>query len=102
MCLIDKLLKKLQKKQIQPDTTTKLAYIQFRNRVATELKESKTACFHTYFEVNSTNMKLLWTDIKSISSTKNSHRSVIIKLKDGNGNLTTDSASMAKIFNNSL
>ena len=82
MCLRDKLLKKLQRKQKQPDTETKLAFKQFRNRVVAELKESKTAHFHNYFKVNSTNMKLLWTGIKSIISTKNSHGNVINKLKD--------------------
>ena len=37
-------------------------------------------------------MKLLWTGIKPIISTKSSYGNVINKLKDGNGNLTTDSA----------
>ena len=45
-------------------------------------------------------MKLLWTGIKSIISIKNSHVNVINKLKDTNGNLITDSTSMANIFNN--
>ena len=96
MCLWDIFLKKLRKKA---DTTTTLLYKQFRNRVANELKESKTTYFHNYFNVNSNNMKLLWTGIKSIISIKNSHVNVINKLKDANGNLITDSASMANIFN---
>ena len=45
-------------------------------------------------------MKLLWSGIKSIISIKNSHVNVINKLKDANGNLTTDSATMATILNN--
>ena len=44
-------------------------------------------------------MKLLWSGIKSIISIKNSHVNVINKLKDANGKLTTDSATMATIFN---
>ena len=96
MRLRDRLLKKIRKK---PDATTKHLYKQFRNRVVIELKESKTKYFHDYFNVNSNNMKLLWTGIKSIISIKNSHVSVINKLKDTNGNLTTDSTAMANIFN---
>ena len=45
-------------------------------------------------------MKLLWSGIKSIISIKSSPVNVINKLKDANGNLTTDSATMATIFNN--
>ena len=47
-------------------------------------------------------MKLLLTGIKSITSIKNSHVNVIKKLKDANGNLTTDSTSIANILNNFL
>ena len=97
MQLRDKLLKSLQKK---PNASTKLLYKQFRNRVASELKEHKRTYFHNYFNVNSNNIKLLWNGIKSIISIKNSHVNVINKLKDANGNLTTDSATMANVFNN--
>ena len=96
MRLRDKALKKLRKK---PDEATKLLYKQFRNRIAIELKESKKNYFHNYFNVNSNNMKLLWTGIKSIISLKNSHVNIINKIKDENGNLTTDSSKMANIFN---
>ena len=44
-------------------------------------------------------MKLLWTGIKSIISIKNSQVNVINKLKDKNGNIKTDPATMATIFN---
>ena len=96
MCLRDKTLKKLRKK---PDPATDLLYKQFRNIVANELKESKTKYFHNYFNENRNNMKLLWTGIKSIISIKNSRVNVINKVKDANGNTTTDSATMATIFN---
>ena len=67
MRLRDKALKKLTKK---PDEATKRLYKQFRNRITIELKESKKNYFHNYFNVNSNNMKLLWTGIKSIISLK--------------------------------
>ena len=44
-------------------------------------------------------MKLSWTGIKSIISIKNSQVNVINKLKDKNGNMTIDPATMATIFN---
>ena len=97
MRLRDKLLKRIRKRS---DPATKHLYKQFRNRVVVELKESKSKYFHNYFNVNINNMKLLWTGIKSIISTKNTHVNVINKLKDTNGNLITDSTAMANIFNN--
>ena len=96
MRLRDKYLKQVRK---ESDPATIILYKQFRNRVANELKESKTNYFHNYFNKNSKNMKLLWTGIKSIISIKNSRVSVINKLKDANGNLTSDSATMATVFN---
>ena len=96
MRLRDRYLKKLKKKS---DTATNHLYKQFRNRVSIELKESKAKYFHNYFNENSKNIKLLWTGIKSIISIKNSRVNVINKLKDTNGNLTTDSATMATVFN---
>ena len=67
-----------------------------------ELKESKTTHFHNYFNINSNNIKLLWTRIRSIISIKNNHANVVNKLKDINGNLITDSTAMATILKNSF
>ena len=96
MQLRDKALKKLRKK---PDEATKLLYKQFRNRITIELKESNKNYFHDYLEINSNSMKLLWTGIKLIISLKNSHVNITNKIMDVNGNLTTDSSTMANIFN---
>ncbi len=94
--LRDKLLKKLRKK---PDPVVNLAYKKFRNRIASELKESKKSYYQNYFNVNSNNMKLLWSGIKSIISIKKSSTNLISKLKDSSGNPTTDSTTMANTFN---
>ena len=64
-----------------------------------DLKESKTKYFHKYFTINSNNMKLLWTGIRSIISIKNNHANVVNKPKDINGNLTTNSTAMANTLN---
>ena len=81
MRLRDNILKKLRKK---PDASRSILYKKFRNRVAIELKKSKTNYFHNYCNENSKNVKLLWTGIKSIISIKNSRVNVINKLKDAN------------------
>ena len=67
-----------------------------------DLKESKTKYFHTYFNINSNNMKLLWTGIRSIISIKTNHATVVNKQKDINGNLTTNSTAMANTLNKSF
>ena len=87
----DKLLKRLRKRSDAD------LYKQFGNRVVVELKESKTKYFHNYFNINSNNMKLLWTGIKSIIIIKNNHANVVNKLKDINGYLTAGVTAMANI-----
>ena len=94
MLLRDKYLKQFRKKS---DPATIILYKKFRNRVANEVKESKTNYVHNYFNDNSKNMKLLWTGIKSILGVQNSQVNVINKLKDANGNLTSDSATIATL-----
>ena len=75
-------------------------YKQFRNRVSESLRESKASYFYDYFQKNSNNMKQLWSGIKSvISIRKSSNVNVISKLKDKNGNITSDPAVIANIFN---
>jgi len=96
MRLRDNILRTIRKK---PDSAKCLLYKKLRNRVVIELKESKTNYFHNYFNNNSKNMKLLWSGIKSIINIKNSQVNVVNKLKDSNGNITTDPADMASRFN---
>ena len=72
----------------------------FRNRVSESLRENKASYFYGYFHKNSNNMKQLWSGIKSvISIRKSSNVNVISKLKDQNGNITSDPAVIANIFN---
>ena len=65
MRIRDKVLNKLKK---QSDDATKALYKKFRNRVAVSLKESKANYFHNFFHTNGSNMKLLWSGLKSIIS----------------------------------
>ena len=96
MRIRDRILQKM-KKQPTPDNVK--LYKKFRNRVSNELKESKAQYFHTYFSINSQNMKKLWSSIKSIISHKSSTSSSINKIKDKDGNVTSDPSKMSNIFN---
>ena len=72
----------------------------FQDLVSESLRESKASYFYNYFQKNSNNMKQLWSGIKSvISIQKSSNVNVISKLKDSNGNVTSDPAVIASIFN---
>ena len=75
-------------------------YKKFRNRVAYELKKSLVNYFRSYFSINSQNMKKLWSGIKSIISNKAFTASSINKIKDENGNATSDPVKVSNILNN--
>ena len=96
MRIRDRILQKLQKQQ-NPDNLN--LYKKFRNRVSNELKESKARYFHNYFSTNSQNMKKLWSGIKTIISHKSSTSFSINKIKDKDGNVTSDPNKMSNIFN---
>ena len=96
MRIRDRILQKM-KKQPTPDNVK--LYKKFRNRVSNELKESKAQYFHTYFSINSQNVKKLWSGIKSIISHKSFSSSSINKIKDKDGNVTSDPSKMSNIFN---
>ena len=75
-------------------------YKKFRNRVANELKKSRVNYFRSYFSINSQNMKKLWSGIKSIIFNKAFTASSINKIKDENGNTTSDPVKVSNILNN--
>ena len=97
MRIRDRLLGKFRKNN---DESLKDLYKKFRNRVSDSLTERKASYFHNYFLKNSNNMKQLWSGIKSvINIKKSSNINVINKLKDSNGNITSDPAVIANLFN---
>ena len=55
------------------------------NCVAVLLTESKANTSISFFHRNGSNMKLLWSGLKSISSNKNLKVNIISKLNDING-----------------
>ena len=97
MRIRDRLLKKLRKNN---DQSLVDLYKNLRNRVSVSLREDEASFFYNYFQRNSNNMKQLWSGIKSvISIRKSSNVNVINKLKDLNGNITSDPTVIANIFN---
>ena len=97
MRIRDRILKKLKKNSNQALIDL---YKKFRNRVSVSLNESKASYFYNYFQKNSNNMKQLWSGIKSVIDVrKSSNVNIISKLKDSNGNVTSDPVVIANIFN---
>ena len=88
----------LRFKKHATDDNLKL-YKKFRNRVSNEIKRSKEIYFHNFFSTNTQNMKNLWSGIKTIISHKSSNSSSINKIKDKEGNVTSEPGRISNIFN---
>ena len=90
---------KLFNKMVQsPTPSNKYLYSKFRNRVVSEQRKSKIRHFEDYFEKNKTDMKMLWTGIRSIVNVKvKTHFSNISHLLD-NGTRVNDPVKMANLF----
>ena len=97
MRIRDQILKKLKKNNNQALIDL---YKKFRNMVSVSLNESKASYFFNYFQKNRNNMKQLWSGIKSVIDVKRSSNiNVINKLKDSNGNITSDPVVIGHVFN---
>ena len=96
MRIRDRVLQKLKKHAT--DDNRKL-YKKIRNRVSNEMKRSKENYFQNFFSANTQNMKNLWSGIKTIISHKSSTSSSINKLKDKEGNVTSEPGRVSNIFN---
>ena len=92
----DRLFAKIVK---SPSVADKYLYSKFRNRVVSEQCESKTEYYQNYFEKHKTNMKMLWTSIKSIISLKAKHQLSHISHLKSNDSRVTDPAEMANLVN---
>ena len=93
----DKLLKKLKKSHSR---NTEELYKKFRNRVVSENRKSKINYFDTYFQANKSNMKNLWTGIKSIIKTKSKSSLQSISQLTANCETIKDPKKMANLFSN--
>ena len=92
----DRILRKLEEKRYVGNIAL---YKKFRNRVLNKLKKSKQIHFQIYFTTFSQNMKKLWLGIRTIISHKNCSTTVISKVNDRNGNISSDPTEISDIFN---
>ena len=92
----DKLLRKLNKKYT---VNGEDLYKKFRNRVVSELRSSKIKYYNFYFTEHKSNMKMLWSGIRSIINIKNKKMFNISQLVQ-NGKVVQDPKQIAQIFNN--
>ena len=91
----DKLFRKLNKKYTE---NGEYLYKKFRNRVVSKLRSSKIKYYNFYFTEHKSNMKMLWSGIRSIISIKNKKMFNISQLVH-NGKVVQDPKQIAKIFN---
>ena len=77
-------------------------YKKLTNFISTLMKKSKQAYYDKYFERNWNNIKNKWKGIKSFVSLKAVASSVPTALSLDNGDTTTNSYDIVKIFNNNL
>ena len=92
----DKLLRKLNRKFTE---NGEYLYKKVRNRVASELRSSKIKYYNFYFTEHKSNMKMLWSGIRSIINIKNKKMFNISQLVQ-NGKVVQDPKQIAQIFNN--
>ena len=83
-----------------PTDDNKFLYRKFRNRVVAEQRNNKIKYYKEYFEKYKTNMKMLWSGIRSIVNVKNrsNHSHISHLLQNGSG--IQDPVKMENIFNN--
>ena len=74
-------------------------YKKFRNKVVSEIRENKIQYYNRYFTIHNSNMKKMWSGIRSIINTNKKAGSSISHLTD-NGKEISDPMKMANIFNN--
>ena len=87
-----RILVKLKKKRTNDNLTL---YKKFRKRVSNEIKKSNESYFHSFFATNTQNTKKLWSGIKTIISHKSSTSSSINKIKDPEGNVTSEPSKIS-------
>ena len=74
-------------------------YKKFRKKVVSEIRENKIEYYNRYFTFHNSNMKKMWSGIRSIINMNNKAGSSISHLTH-NGKEISDPMKMANIFNN--
>ena len=92
---------KLFKKMINhPTPSNKYLYSKFRNCAVSEQHKGKIKYFQNYFEKHKTNMKMLWSGIKSVINTNTKTQFSNTSHLLDKGTQVNDPVKMANIFNN--
>ena len=91
----DKLMRKLNKKFFH---NNEYLHKKFSNQVVSELGTSRINYYNQYFAEHKSNMKMLWTEIKSIINIK-SNKFYNISHLTQNGKIIDNPKDIAKIFN---
>ena len=81
-----------------PTPSNKYLYHKFKNHIVSEQCQGKVRYFKNYFEVHKTNMKMLWSGIKSIVNMKAKNELSQISHLLNNGKRIDDPVKMANIF----
>ena len=92
----DRYLRKLNK---SGSRDMEYLYKKFRNKVVSEIRENKIQYYNRYFTIHNSNMKKMWSGIRSIINMNKKAGSSISHLTD-NGKEISDPMKMANIFNN--
>ena len=92
----EKLLRKLNRKFTYD---TEYLYKKFRNKVVSEIRSSKIDYYNHYFVEHQSNMKMLWTGIRSIINIKSKQFHNISQLVQ-NSEIVQNSKEIANIFDN--
>ena len=96
---VDELQRQIINTKIKtPSPSNKYLYKKIRNRVASEQRREKIRHFQNYFDTHKTNMRMLWTGIKSIVNTKSKNQSSQISHVTDNEKRIDDPVKMANIF----
>ena len=74
-------------------------YKKFRNKIVSEIRKSKNDYYSLYFARHKSNMKMLWSGIRSIINVT-SNVGISISSLDQNGVKVEEPKTMANIFNN--
>ena len=85
-----------------PSPLNKYIYRKFRNHVVYEQRRGKINYFQRYFETHKTNMRMLWSSIRSIVNVSTKKQLTQISHSLENGNRTDDPTKMVNIFDNYL
>ena len=80
--------------------SNKYLFNKFRNRVVSEQRKSKKKYFHDFFQRHESNLKMLWSGIRSTVNIRNKSNLTLISQLKYNGTCVNDPLKVGNFFNN--